>query len=116
MNSHVNDNRTLFYIFCRDHLRLADSHHQNIRSFGYFFQIFGTAVSHRHRTVLPKQQQCHGFADDITSAYHHTLFSGDLNTGTLQQLYDSCRSTGHKARLADAECTDILGMKSVYIL
>ena len=73
-------------------------------------------MSHRHRTVLPKQQQCHGLADDITSAYHHTLFSGDLNTGTLQQLYDSCRSTGHKARLADAECTDILGMKSVYIL
>ncbi len=53
VHAHVNDNRTLFYIFCRNKLLFPDRYDKDVRAFCHFLQIFRPGMRDRYSPVSP---------------------------------------------------------------
>ncbi len=116
MDSHIDNNSSLFNILPCDHSGFSHRSDQNIRPLRHFFQIFCPGMRHGDGSVLPKQQKSHRLADDIASSDNHTFLSRDFDAGTFQKLYNAGRRTGNKSLLSDAERSHALGMETVHIL
>src|SRR6185436_5935815 len=73
-------------------------------------------MAYRDSRVTLQQQAGHRTADDLAATNDNRVGAGDFNIVSVQQLNDSSRRTGHKARTAHGQQPYVCRMKGINVL